>query len=307
MLGQAMSLAMNALMVESSGIEPVWPDRFFPPDQEVVVDRSEDAAYPDRCHSGTYRPQLFLSWPKNPRSAAPAVLICPGGGYVKVCLDKEGFEIANWFNELGFAAAVLKYRLPPPHERPEVPVPIQDAVQAMSLLRKNAAQWGLDEKCIGIAGASAGGHLASMVATRFGEFSTEPGVRPDFQMLLYPVIRFHDSRSAHTGSCDALLGPDAKESLKRRFSSDLAVGPNTPPAFMVHSAEDPAVSVDNSESYGRALEEAGVRSQLLVLPTGGHGFGLGRKGGDPGTWPAVGARWLAETVRLKARATTFTV
>lgn len=291
-----MAFSIHSLLAATSAIIPVWPERVFPLHLEVVDERSADVAVPDRSYSGTYPPELYVSWPENRDAGAPAVLICPGGGYTKVCLDKEGFEVARWLNDLGFVAAVLKYRLPSPGERPEIPLPIQDAVQAMHMLRENAVKWGLDAQRIGIAGSSAGGHLAAMMATRFSEFSPTAEVRPAFQLLLYPVIRFHESSTTHAESCEALLGPDAPESLKRKYSGDLAAGPDAPPAFIVHAADDVAVPLDNSESYCRALQEAGVPARLLVLPTGGHGFGLGRKGGDPATWPAVGAGWLRKTV-----------
>ncbi len=296
-----MSFSIHSLLAATSAIIPIWPERLFPTHQEVVVERSADVTAPDRSYSGTYSPQLYMSWPEKRRAGAPAVLVCPGGGYTKVCLDKEGFEVARWLNDLGFVAAVLKYRLPFPGERPEIPVPMQDAVQAMRMLRENAVKWGLDESRIGIAGSSAGGHLAAMMATRFNDFSPAAEVRPAFQLLLYPVIQFHESATTHTESCEALLGRDAPESLKRKFSADLAAGPDAPPAFIVHAADDAAVLPDNSESYRRALEKAGVSARLLVLPAGGHGFGLGRKGGDPATWPSVGADWLRKTVlRLEA-------
>ena len=283
------------MLLASAGVVPLWPERIFASGQEVVEERSLDEMCPDRSYSGRYSPQLFLSWPENPIRQAPAVLICPGGGYIKVCLDKEGFELARWFNDLGLAAAVLKYRLPSPGE-PGVPAPIQDAVQAMRLLRANAEKWGLDTRCVGIVGASAGGHLAATVATRFAEFGAPAEVRPDFQMLLYPVIRFHDSSTAHMGSCEALLGAGASEAQREQFSVDRTVTRETPPAFLVHAEDDVSVPLGNSRSYLRALEAAGVPVRLMVVPTGGHGFGLGRKGGGPEAWPPIGAGWLRETI-----------
>ena len=284
---------------------PLWPDLKGDTTTEIVTDRSKDPQKLDRGIEKVTFPELTITWPENGGGSAPAAVICPGGGYGKVVIDKEGHSIAQWLNRMGFVAAVLKYRLPVPGSVPETPVPTQDGLRAMRTLRYNAAQWGIDPDRIGIIGSSAGGHLASTVATHFSTIpppSSDPidqtSARPDFQMLLYPVIALDDPTITHSGSRDALLGPNAPADRLLLFSNDRQVTAQTPPAFIVHAEDDKAVPLPNAQRYRDALKAAGVPVELLILTTGGHGFGLGAKGGEPASWPPIGAAWLRKTARL---------
>ena len=284
---------------------PLWPDLKVPPGREAVEDRSHDPQKPDRACQGVYAPELTISWPEGKVDSAPAAVICPGGGYAKVVIDKEGHAIAEWLNSLGIVAAVLKYRLPTSEgEQPEVPLAIQDGQRAIRLLRERAAEWDIDPHRIGIIGSSAGGHLAATVATHFQSLpahNENVSARPDFQMLLYPVIVFDHTDIAHAGSRDNLLGKEAPPERLRFYSNDQQVTAETPPAFLVHARDDKGVPLANSQRYRDALLTVGVPAELLILETGGHGFGLGFKGGEPTSWPSIGAKWLKKEVNHQTR------
>lgn len=210
----------------------------------------------------TARAYVFL--PERAKSTGRAVVICPGGGYGRLAMQHEGYDWAPFFNERGIAAVVLKYRMP--HGRHEVPA--SDAEAALRLVRRNAAAWGIKPGEVGIMGFSAGGHLASTVATRGrGE------ARPDFQILFYPVISMLPD-TTHRGSHDALLGADAPRRLELAYSNDLAADAATPRAFIALSDDDTGVMPLNGVSYYAALKRHGVAASLHVFPSGGHGWGM---------------------------------
>lgn len=302
LLGLAlMTLASSPAAAERPPkVIPLWPDLKVQTGEEKVEDRSQNPKDPDRAYSGIFVPELTISWPQGDVTNAPAAVICPGGGYGRVVIDKEGHDIAKWLNGMGMVAAVLKYRLPVPGgDQPEVPLPTQDGLQAIRLLREHASQWGIDPGRIGIVGASAGGHLASTIATHFDSLPNNGNpvsARPDFQMLLYPVIVMDHSPVTHGGSRDKLLGTDASPERLKFYSNDLQVSAKSPPAFIIHARDDKAVPIANAQRYRDALQAAGVPVELLVFETGGHGFGLGVKGGEPASWPPIGAEWLKKNV-----------
>lgn len=199
------------------------------------------------------------------RPNGTAVVMCPGGAYSGLAMDHEGHDMAAWFNSLGVTYAVLKYRMPAGHAA----IPLDDAEQAMRLMHSRAAEFGVDTTKIGIMGASAGGHLASTLATHYSSVQT----RPAFQILLYPVISMDDSIT-HRGSRDNLLGADAPLETAWRYSNELHVSGSTPKAFIAVSADDSDVSPENSLRYLEALTNNGVSSSLHVYPSGGHGWGF---------------------------------
>lgn len=291
------SILMSAISALSAAerpplVLPLWPD-LAPAGEESVEDRSSDPLHPDRSLRNVTFPELTVTWPRDAAGNAPAVVICPGGGYEKVNIDK-GHDTAKWLNDLGVVAAVLKYRLPVPGtEQPAIPFPIQDGQQAIRLLRLNAREWGIDPNRVGIVGSSAGGHLASTLATHStpGDPPDSFSPRPDFQMLLYPVISF-DAGIAHAGSRKHLLGENPTAETVRLYSNELQVTKDTPPAFIVHAEDDEVVLIANSLRYRDALQRAGVPVELLVLKTGGHGFYLGCPGTDSERWTTTGAAWL---------------
>jgi acetyl esterase/lipase len=223
------------------------------------------------------KPVLSVFIPKKKTSEA-SVIICPGGGYHILAWDHEGINIGQWFADRGVTAFVLKYRLPQAElfSNPEIR-PLQDVQRAIRYVRMNAGKLNLDAKKVGLMGFSAGGHLAATASTHFenqvGELADKTiSVRPDFSILMYPVISFSD-KIGHTGSRDNLIGKDPSSEKIDYYSNELQVKPNTPPAFLVHAFDD-WVHIDNSLNYYKALKKNGVASEMHLFDKGGHGFGL---------------------------------
>ena len=248
--------------------------------------------------TGVRWPTLTVYLPPKEKATGAAVVICPGGGYGGEAMDLEGYDVARRFTSYGVAGIVLKYRLPTPEmSRAETPWPIQDGLQAIRLARDHAGAWGIDPHRVGIMGFSAGGHLASSVATHFdvgdpkaaGRVARQSS-RPDFLVLGYPVITMRPP-VVNEGSRNSLLGVPADPVLVTRYSSDEQVTARTPPTFLVQAEDDP-VSVQNSVLFAEALKRANVPYEFLRLKTGGHGFGLGVHGGEPSAWPDRCAVWL---------------
>lgn len=206
------------------------------------------------------QPSLTIYLPE--KSNGKAVIACPGGGYAYVALKHEGHDMASWFNEQGIIFAVLKYRMPNGH----YDVPLSDAQQAIRIMRQHADEWNL--KKIGIMGASAGGHLASTTATHYTK-----GCRPDFQILLYPVISMRQEIT-HQGSRQNLLGKNPSDEQIEFFSNELQVNAQTPPALLIHCSDDEVVKPENSIRYYQALLTHKVPATLLCYPKGGHGWGF---------------------------------
>lgn len=209
-----------------------------------------------------------------------AVIICPGGGYSILAFEKEGTLVAKKFADLGITAFVLKYRLPNDAIMVDKSLaPLQDALQAIYLVRKNAGVWGVNPDKIGVMGFSAGGHLASSLSVHYNDMKINNqeniSLRPDFSVLIYPVINF--GQYAHTGSVKNLLGEQPTPPQRRYFSSELQVNGNTPPAFLVHANNDGTVPVKNSLSYDEALARNKVPAEMHIYQEGGHGFGLYNK------------------------------
>ncbi|MCI5743174.1 alpha/beta hydrolase [Phocaeicola faecicola] len=212
-----------------------------------------------------------------------AIVACPGGGYGKLATDHEGKDMAAWFNNQGITYAVLKYRMPNGHKE----VPLSDARQAMRILRHRAGEWQL--KRIGIMGFSAGGHLASTVATHFEDEESHP----DFQILFYPVISM-DPEYTHRGTHDNLLGKQPAKEEEDDFSNELHVDGNTPPAFILHSSDDRSVPVAHSLNYYMALLRHQVPATLHIYPIGGHGWGYRDSFTYKREWTGELEKWLRE-------------
>ncbi len=235
---------------------------------------------------------LTVHRPRRPNGTA--VVICPGGGYAMQVVGAEGHGIAAWLNRHGITGAVLEYRLPAGRPR----VPLLDAQRALRTVRANARAWGLDPSRIGIMGFSAGGHLASTAGTHFDAGQADAadpvqrvGCRPDFMILVYPVITMGDK--GHPGSRTNLLGknPDAK--LLELYSNEKQVAANTPPAFLAHARDDKPVPPENSRMFYEALRAHKVPCRYLELPSGGHGLN-GYKGPMWDAWQEQSLAWLAE-------------
>ncbi|HRN58308.1 MAG TPA: alpha/beta hydrolase, partial [Agriterribacter sp.] len=230
--------------------------------------------------------------------------ICPGGGYSIVAIDHEGFKVAEKFNEAGVAAFVLKYRIPDKKNQTDPSVaPLQDAQQAILTVRTNAKQWNIDPARIGIMGFSAGGHLASTAGTHFERSLIDNpdhiSVRPDFMLLIYPVISA-DMTITHRGSFNNLLGADASAEQLSLYSNEKQVTAATPPTFLVHASDDGGVSPNNSIVFYQALLKNKIPAELHIYQNGGHGFGMhNATTGDE--WMERCKNWLNANGWLKAR------
>jgi len=225
---------------------------------------------------GVTQPTLEVYLPDKAISTGTAVVVIPGGGYSVVVYQGEGVNTAKAFAQKGVAAFVLKYRLPSDSIMIDKRIgPLQDAQQAIKRVREGAAQWGIDANKVGIMGFSAGGHLASTEATHFEKALIDnpenTSLRPDFQVLIYPVISMQDSL-AHRGSRDNLLGKNPSRSDIELFSNEVQVRANTPPTYLTHAADDKVVDVDNSIVYFEKLRHLNVPVEMHIYPKGDHGF-----------------------------------
>ncbi len=269
----AMDLTAQATVKEMPLYPGAIPNSRKVPDTEVVQTRDNGSHF----IRDTAIPTLTSYLPK--QQNGKAVIICPGGGYSGTAIDKEGFLVAKSLNEDSITAFVLKYRIPNDITNVEKSLaPLQDAQQAIRHVRKNAAKYGIDPGKIGIMGFSAGGHLAAYTSNRFqrladaNELDTT-SVRPDFSILIYPVISFADDLT-HWGSRNNLIGKNPTEAEVLLFSADQQVTAETPPAFLVHAADDKVVPVGNSLAYYQALIKNGISVEMHLYPNGGHGFGM---------------------------------
>ncbi|HAQ19161.1 MAG TPA: esterase [Prolixibacteraceae bacterium] len=244
-------------------------------------------------------PGIEVYLPTKKYSTGQCVIICPGGGYRQLSYDLEGTDIVAILNSIGVAAVVLKYRLPSkeyctePHK-----VPLSDAQRAMRLVRFYALEWHIDPGKIGIMGFSAGGHLASTLGTHFdyGNSSSADSVekqscRPDFMILMYPVISFIDTVK-HSGSRKNLLGENPDKELILMYSNELQVKNDTPPAFFVHADNDEGVTVKNTLLMYKALRKKKIPAELHILSEGGHGFGLAVNNEHVASWTNSMKLWL---------------
>ena len=226
-------------------------------------------------------PTLSIFLPKKTQLNQAAVIIFPGGGYQHLAIDKEGTKVAEWFNSLGIAAIVVKYRLPSDKIMKNKNIgPLQDAQEAVRYVRQNASKYNIDANKIGILGFSAGGHLASTLATHYDdkiyESSSKVSARPDFSLLIYPVISMQNDIT-HKGSQISLLGENPSQELRDSFSNEKRINAQTPPTFLVHATDDTTVLPENSINFYLALKNNGVPAELHIYEKGGHGFGLGVK------------------------------
>jgi acetyl esterase/lipase len=239
---------------------------------------------------------LEIYLPEHPNGSA--ILICPGGAYSYLSYDKEGVDIARWLNSLGYTACILKYRLPAEGHAFRNDVPLMDAQRAIRLIRSNAIEWGLSSANIGVIGFSAGGHLASSLGTLYNrkvhehmDQTDQISARPDFLILVYPVISMTDSIT-HAGSKNNLLGDSPADSLVYIFSTNLQVTSETPSTFIVHASDDGTVEPENSLLFYRAILQANVPAEMHIFEKGGHGFGIRQAEGPVGNWTKLCEEWL---------------
>lgn len=239
-------------------------------------------------------PTVTVYTPPADKATGAAVIICPGGGYTRLAIGHEGYELAEWLNEQGIAGFVLKYRM---YDYGQ-PAPLQDVQRAIRFVRKHAADWKLDPSKIGVMGSSAGGHVASSGGVHYADKVYDPiddvdtvSARPDFMVLLYPVVSMENGIT-HQGSRKNLLGDNPSRELVEFYSNDLHVTSDTPPMFIVHATDDTAVPVENSLSLYRGFVEAGVPAEIHMFEKGGHGFGLARTIEGTSKWPSLCQEWL---------------
>jgi acetyl esterase/lipase len=235
--------------------------------------------------------EVFL--PSGDKANGAAIVLCPGGGYIRHVTDREGYPIAQWLNEHGITCVILEYRLPKLRHA----VPLLDAQRAIRLTRANAAKWKLDPQRIGILGFSAGGHVASTATTHFdsGNASAADPVekqssRPDFAWFVYPVVTMGEF--THSGSKKELIGDSPAAELLRLYSNELQVTADTPPVFLAHAIDDKPVPIENSRQFVAAMQKLQRPVELLELPTGGHGLN-GCKGPLWEQWKAAALVWSA--------------
>jgi acetyl esterase/lipase len=241
-------------------------------------------------------PAMYVYLPAAEKATGTAVLICPGGGYGSLAFGHEGIAVAKWFNENGIAGIVLKYRLPSDLIMKDKSIgPLQDVQEAMRIIRRNSKKWNINPAKVGVMGFSAGGHLASSLSTHYAEKVYQvidtTSARPDFSFLIYPVITF-DETFTHSGSRKNLIGDNPTEEAIRHFSNELQIDKNTPPAFLVHSADDKTVPIKNSIVYFEGLQKNGILTELHIFQKGGHGYGLSTGKGTQSAWPSLGLSWL---------------
>ena len=291
---------INVLIVRSQTVTlKLWP--------ETIPGSISDPSYIEkiittdgritRCNN-VVTPDLTVFLPAPEKANGAAVMICPGGGYGTLAFDHEGNAIAKWLNDNGIAGIILKYRLPSDQIMKDKSVgPLQDAQEAMRVIRRHAPEWKIDPEKVGVIGFSAGGHLASTISTHYAEnvydVKDNTSARPDFSLLIYPVISM-DTLITHRGSRNNLLGLKPGDDLVKRFSNELQITAGTPPAFLVHSSDDNAVPVMNSINYYKGLQKNKIPAELHIFQKGGHGYGLAPNGGTESAWSGLCLKWLMQ-------------
>lgn len=248
------------------------PNSLLPQEKEEIVFNPEV----DTLIYKVSDPTLTVYLPSKERASGAAVIICPGGGYHVLLINREGRNIAREFNKQGVAAFVLKYRLPDDKIMTDKSIgPLQDAQRAIQLIRQRAGEWQIDPNKIGIMGFSAGGHLAATAGTHFEKALIDnkkgTSLRPDFMILIYPVISFLDS-IGHIGSREFLLGKTPSPDQIRYFSNEYHVTGSTPPAFITLAGDDTVVPITNSFIFYDALKKNSIPAELHVYSSGEHGF-----------------------------------
>jgi acetyl esterase/lipase len=286
-------IAMWSGLIYAQAALPLYsgdiPGAIDAPDQEALRDATE--SFPFLLNVS--QPMLY-AYPVQAAAPTPAVLIFPGGSYRGVSIEKEGHAVARAFNAIGVSAFVVKYRTPnATHMSNRSTAPLQDAQQAMRVVRARAVEWNVDTKRVGVVGFSAGGHVAGSAALFYGQSDAareDAALRPDFAVLLYPVISMADDYT-HAMSRQNLLGAEPTDEQINRYSLDLHVSPSAPPMFLMHAADDRSVKVDNTLRLFAALRAQNVVAELHVYPKGGHGFGL-VNATTPDRWIERCRNWL---------------
>lgn len=283
------------ILVSAQEFIPIWPEGKMPNSKGIVL---TDSISNER-YWRVGNPGIYTFFPSRQENKGAAVMICPGGGYHHYSYLSSGIQIAKWFNTMGVSAFVLISRLPASPDLIDRSVaPLQDAQRAIRLIRANAKDWGIQPDKIGIMGFSAGGHVASSLGTHtedvsgIGDSLSYISFCPDFMLLVSPVITMGDF--THSGSRDNLLGEKPSKELIVKYSNELQVTAQTPPAFIVHAENDPVVSPQNSLLFFNALREKNVSASIHIFPFGGHAIGLQNNPGSTKLWRELCEMWLVE-------------
>ena len=285
-------LAMSVLPFSTAAeptVLPLWPEGVPGAKPGLGAEHHDGGSI-----ANVSEPTLTVYAPAVDRPNGTAVIVCPGGGYTRLSAQREGVQYANWLGTLGVTAFVLKYRL----QEFGHPAPLQDVLRAVRLVRSRAAEFKVSPDRIGVMGSSAGGHLAASAGTLFDHPAGRTGAaldavnaRPDFLLLLYPVITMADP-AAHAGSRRSLLGAAPAPELLRLLSVEQQVTAATPPTLLIHTQEDKSVPVENSILFFQALTRAGVPAEMYLFEHGGHGMGMKAGLGTSSEWPRRAEEWL---------------
>jgi acetyl esterase/lipase len=295
-------LSLSFLFMQAQTVIPLYegeiPNARPAPDREYSRFERDSVLIVSRVS----RPTLTLFFPPKEKATGAAVIICPGGGYTNLAMGYEGVDVALRFNKSGIAAFVLKYRIPDSSTMILKEIgPLQDAQRAILVVRSRAREWGINPHRIGILGFSAGGHLAATAGTHFQKaYISNPdqiSLRPDFMMLIYPVISFRPP-IAHMGSVNNLIGPDPSEEKIKEFSNEEQVTDQTPPTFLVHAKDDDAVPYANSIWFAETCKNHHVPVEVYLYEKGGHGFGMTNQTSSQ-LWMDLGIRWLDQEQLLR--------
>jgi len=288
----SMALFSSAVYAQQQPI-PLYPNG-------VPNSKKAPAAYVEKKEgysvSLVTEPTITPYFPEKDKATGTAIIIFPGGSYINLATGHEGEAIAKEFNKFGLAAFVVKYRLPSDQIMVDKTIgPLQDAERAIQIVRQRASEWGVNPNKVGIIGFSAGGHLASTLDTHFDKVVIDNkdniSLRPDFAMLIYPVISF--GPYAHAYSRENLIGKNPSQQLLDLYSNENQVTSNTPPTFLVHAEDDDAVPVQNSLLFYDALVKNKVKAEMHLFQEGGHGFGL-INSKNKGRWSEWAENWLKE-------------
>jgi acetyl esterase/lipase len=275
----------------ATNVIPLWPEGVPGAKAGLGPERNEDGRT-----ANVSEPTLTVYAPAVDRPNGTAVIIAPGGGYVRLSTQREGEQYATWLSSLGVTTFVLKYRMAEFGH----PAPLQDVLRAVRLVRRHAADFHIQPTRIGLMGSSAGGHLAASAGTLFDHALGRTGAeldkvsaRPDFLMLMYPVITMDDP-AAHKGSRKALLGANPGPEALRLMSLEKQVTALTPPTLLIHTQEDQTVPVENSILFYQALTRAKVPAEMYLFEHGSHGMGMRAGLGTASSWPRRAEEWLKE-------------
>lgn len=294
-----LSMSFQSLVAQTAtDFQEIYPEGKIPNTASHMVTLKETSVIGTDGNeriSNVSLPSMRYYPPNKSKNNGSAIIICPGGGYAILAMSHEGDNIAKKFAENGIAAFVLKYRLPNDAIMADKCIgPLQDVQQAFKLVREHAAAYSIKPNKIGVIGFSAGGHLASSSGVHYNDVKIENpnhiSLRPDFMLLLYPVISM-DSSLTHGGSRNNLLGKNPDEALVKYFSNETQITKDTPPTLLVHAEDDTTVPIANSERFYEALQKNKIASKLITYPRGGHGFGLNNKTTDD-KWFDHALEWL---------------